>query len=226
MSGGIVTARSSPLTQYPRNNHAPRPVMTQTRALLLGLFLAAVAPPWAAAQTLPAGYAGSDTCKVCHEDIYNGLAKNPHHALAVDAKTRMGGPRVRGLSRARARRIPKDRRPDNIQNPAKLSAAAADKICLTCHLNQPTQVGRLESSHAHNQISCTACHKMHSSEQPLVVRKADATNKLCASCHLNEWAQFQRPVPSQASRRRDELRGLPQSARQHPSRHAAELRRQ
>jgi DmsE family decaheme c-type cytochrome len=34
---------------------------------------------------------------------------------------------------------------------------------------------------------------MHSSEEPLVVRKADATNKLCASCHLSEWAQFQRP---------------------------------
>ena len=81
---------------------------------------------------------------------------------------------------------------DNIQNPAKLTPVAADKICLTCHLNQPTQVGRLESSHAKNQIACTTCHKMHSSE-PLVVRKADATNKLCASCHLNEWAQFQRP---------------------------------
>jgi DmsE family decaheme c-type cytochrome len=81
---------------------------------------------------------------------------------------------------------------DNIQNPAKLKPAATDKICLICHLNQPTQVGRLESSHAHNQISCTACHKMHET-QPLVVRKAEATNKLCASCHSIEWAQFQRP---------------------------------
>jgi DmsE family decaheme c-type cytochrome len=34
---------------------------------------------------------------------------------------------------------------------------------------------------------------VHSSEQPLVVRKADAVNTQCASCHLNEWAQFQRP---------------------------------
>ncbi len=92
-----------------------------------------------------------------------------------------------------ARRTPKRPSADNIRNPAKLAPAAADQICLTCHLNQPTQVGRLESSHAQNQISCTACHKVHSSDQPLVVRKADATNKLCASCHLSEWAQFQRP---------------------------------
>jgi DmsE family decaheme c-type cytochrome len=83
--------------------------------------------------------------------------------------------------------------PALIRNPANLAAAATDQICLTCHLNQPTQIGRLQSSHAHNQISCTACHKVHEASQPLVVRKADATNKLCASCHLNVWAQFQRP---------------------------------
>ena len=146
---------------------------------------------WRRAQTLPPGYAGSETCKVCHEDIYNGLAKSAHHAVDIDAKKRMGGPRMRGLPRSwsRAHRRAVCRQ---IRNPAKLTAAAADKICLTCHLNQPTQVGRLESSHAQNQIACTACHKMHAS-QPLVVRKAEATNKLCASCHLNEWAQFQRP---------------------------------
>src|ERR1700733_14356589 len=63
-----------------------------------------------------------------------------------------------------------------IRNPANLTAAATDKICLTCHLNQPTQVGRLESSHARNQVACTACHKVHES-RALVVRQAEATNK-------------------------------------------------
>ena len=38
--------------------------------------------------------------------------------------------------------------PTAIRNPAKLTAAAADRVCLTCHLNQPTHVGRLQSSHA------------------------------------------------------------------------------
>ncbi len=155
----------------------------------LVLFLAVVGPTTRAA--LPPGYAGSDACKVCHEDIYNGLARNPHHQLAVDAKRGWVGRECEachGPGEAHAG----GPSADNIQNPANLAAAAADKICLTCHLNQPTQNGRLESSHAKNQISCTACHKMHES-QPLVVRKAEATNKLCVRCHLNEWAQFQRP---------------------------------
>ena len=50
---------------------------------------------------------------------------------------------------------------DDIKQPAKLAAAAADKICLGCHLNQPTHVGRLTSSHAKNQVSCVTCHKIH-----------------------------------------------------------------
>jgi DmsE family decaheme c-type cytochrome len=161
------------------------------RAVVLALATAALAPFYVGAQTLPPGFAGSDTCKLCHEDIYNGLAKNAHHALAVDAKKGWVG-RECEACHGPGQAHTEGPSADNIQNPARLTPVAADKICLTCHLNQPTQVGRLESSHAKNQISCTACHKMHSSE-PLVVRKADATNKLCSSCHLNEWAQFQRP---------------------------------
>jgi len=153
--------------------------------------MAAAARSQPAAPKLPAGYAGSDVCKVCHEDIYNGLAKNAHHALAVDAKKRWAG-RECEACHGPGEKHAEAADPSLIVDPGKLNAAAADKICLTCHLNQPTQIGRLESSHAHNQISCTACHKMHQS-QPLVVRKAEATNTLCASCHANEWAQFQRP---------------------------------
>jgi len=76
---------------------------------------------------------------------------------------RMGRSRVRVLPRPR----PEARRsgaPTLIRDPANLAAAAADQICLTCHLNRPTQIGRLESSHARNQISCTARHKVHASE--------------------------------------------------------------
>jgi DmsE family decaheme c-type cytochrome len=143
-------------------------------------------------QTTPApGYAGSETCKLCHEDIYDGFANSPHHAVDTDSKRGWQG-RACEACHGPAQAHTEGPSADNIRNPATLSAAATDKICLTCHLNQPTHVGRLESSHARNQIACTACHKVHSSE-PLVARKADAINTQCGSCHLNVWAQFQRP---------------------------------
>jgi len=164
--------------------------MTHWHVVLLGLWLAA-AVPGAAEQTFPPGYVGSEVCMACHEDLYNGIAKSAHRVVDTDAKRGFEG-RVCESCHGPGQKHAESADPTLIRNPANLNAAAVDKICLTCHLNQPTQVGRLESSHARNQVACTTCHKVHES-QPLVVRKADATNKLCASCHLNEWAQFQRP---------------------------------
>lgn len=176
--------------------------MTHWRVVWLGLVFAA-APFGAAAQaskaaeTPPAAapapsYAGSDACKICHEDIYNTFAKTAHEQLETSAKKGWMGKACEachGPGQAHT----EGPSADNIRNPAKLAPGAVDQLCLTCHLNQPTQVGRLESSHARDQIACTSCHKIHSADHPLVVRQADAINTQCRSCHLNVWAQFQRP---------------------------------
>jgi DmsE family decaheme c-type cytochrome len=82
----------------------------------------------------------------------------------------------------------------DIRNPAKISPAASDKVCLTCHLNEPTHVGRISSSHAKNQVACVACHSIHKNgPEGLVARKPADINKLCATCHQDVWASFQRP---------------------------------
>jgi DmsE family decaheme c-type cytochrome len=164
--------------------------MTRWHAVLLGLAIAIFTPAHAGAQT-PPSYAGTETCKVCHEDIYNGFTRSPHRVVETDASHGWQG---RGCESCHGAGQAHTEGPsaDNIRNPAKLTAAATDKICLTCHLNQPTHAGRLESSHAKNQIACTACHQVHSSE-PLAVRKTDAVNAQCGACHGNVIAQFQRP---------------------------------
>jgi len=165
--------------------------MKHWQSLLLGLVLAATGPWRTAAQTLPTGYAGSAACELCHEDIGKALAISPHHRVDLDAKRGWEG-RACESCHGPGQKHAESADAKLIRNPAKLNAAAVDGICLTCHLNQPTQAGRLESSHARNQVACTACHKVHGSE-PLVVRKAEAANQLCASCHLSQRAQFQRP---------------------------------
>src|ERR1019366_3826667 len=129
----------------------------------------APAPPPAATQ--PAEYVGSQTCQMCHEDIFNAFQKNPHHQVetgnrngwATRACESCHGPGSKHADSASAA---------DIRNPAKLKPAETDKICLTCHLNQPTHVGRLNSSHARNQVSCTACHSIHANgPNGLVARK-------------------------------------------------------
>ncbi len=161
------------------------------RLCFAGLFLAAFSGT--AQPALPDGYVGSEVCQACHEDIYDAFQKSPHHAVETDKRRGFEGRSCESCHGPAEKHIGSGDAAD-IRNPAKIAAAAADRACLTCHLNQPTHIGRLQSSHAKDQVACTSCHKVHANgPNGLVNRKAAAVNEQCASCHTNVWAQFQRP---------------------------------
>jgi DmsE family decaheme c-type cytochrome len=149
---------------------------------------APAAPP----ASLPAGYAGSETCMTCHEDLHSALKKNPHQAVETDSKRGFAkraceachGPGAKHAESATAA---------DIVNPARLKPAEADRLCMKCHLNQPTHMGRLQSGHAKNATSCTSCHVMHKGPEKLVARKPAAVNRQCAGCHAAVWARLQKP---------------------------------
>jgi DmsE family decaheme c-type cytochrome len=148
-------------------------------------------PPAEAAK--PAEYVGSTTCQGCHEDIFNAFQKSPHQRVDSAKKYRFEtraceschGPGSKHAESASAA---------DIRNPAKIRPAQADKVCLTCHLNQPTHVGRINSSHAKNEVACVACHAIHKNgPNGLVTRRVAEINAQCANCHSDVWASFQRP---------------------------------
>jgi DmsE family decaheme c-type cytochrome len=133
-----------------------------------------------------------ETCATCHEDIAKAFEKNPHYAVETSARYHFQtkaceachGPGSKHADSASAA---------DIRNPARLDPAEADKICLGCHFNQPTQAGRIQSGHARNTVACVACHSVHKNgPEGLVARRAADINKLCASCHTDVWASFQR----------------------------------
>ena len=141
----------------------------------------------------PPEYVGSETCQACHEDTFKAFQKNPHHLVETEKKYNRttqaceschgpGGKHAESMNAA------------DIRNPAKLRPAEVDRICLTCHLNQPTHVGRINNSHAKNQVSCIRCHAIHQNgPEGLVARRPLEINAQCASCHSDVWASFQRP---------------------------------
>jgi DmsE family decaheme c-type cytochrome len=164
----------------------------------------AAAPPAAetaapAERKFPDGYVGAETCGTCHEDIAKAFLKNRHSSLEKASMGKLArgwdgraceachGPGAKHADSANA---------DDIRNPLKIGPVATDKICLGCHLNTPTHVGRLSGSHARNEVACTACHNIHKTgaeSSATILRTREGTNHLCAGCHSDVWASFQRP---------------------------------
>jgi DmsE family decaheme c-type cytochrome len=134
----------------------------------------------------PSGYAGSETCQACHEDIFQGFQKNAHNIVEKQKHRAWEGKACESCHGPGAKHA-ESAAAEDIKNPSRLSTAAADKTCLTCHVNQPTNVGRVQGGHGKNQVSCTSCHSIHTA------RKADAKLEQCATCHVSAWAEFQRP---------------------------------
>jgi DmsE family decaheme c-type cytochrome len=163
------------------------------RALLPAWLILSGALAFAQDTASSSPYAGSAACSACHEDIFNALMKSPHARVEGDKHRGFEG-RACESCHGPAQKHTESASADDIKQPAKLAAAAADKICLTCHLNEPTHAGRLQSSHARNQVSCVSCHQIHANgPMGLLPAGNEATNKQCASCHQNVWAQFQKP---------------------------------
>ena len=169
-----------------------------TRGLPRLLFVLLLPVAFAAAQAdkkLPDGYAGTETCGTCHEDIVKAYAKNPHHILEGEKKRGWEARSCEGCHGPGAKHAD-SASADDIRNPKKLSAKDADKGCLTCHLNQPTHAGRLTSGHARSAVSCVSCHEVHATGENRLQTKFNSAariNQQCAGCHTPVWASFQKP---------------------------------
>lgn len=165
-------------------------------SLVLSLVLAlavCLAGAQQAAQKKAATTVGSDTCQACHEDVSKAFQTNPHAAVEKDTRRGWQGKACESCHGAGSVHSESTDKKD-IFNPGAAPAAQTDKLCLSCHLNAPTHVGRVQGGHARSQVSCTSCHSIHKAPGgELAPRRAVVVNQLCSGCHKQEWAAFQRP---------------------------------
>jgi len=153
------------------------------------------APPPAAAQAAqpapPSGYAGSDTCVICHSDKGDSLKGTPH-ARVNNPRTPAAGHGCESCHGPGQAHVDDDAK-GHILKLGQASPAEASQTCLACH-NRGDHAGWEGSGHERRNLSCTTCHSVHSpksTERQLV--KATQT-ELCATCHRTQVAKTERAV--------------------------------
>jgi DmsE family decaheme c-type cytochrome len=150
---------------------------------------AADAPPTAAA--LPAGYAGSETCELCHADqsaslkgTPHGQAKNPRSPAASHGCESCHGPGQAHID---------DEAKGHIRKIAQMKPDEISGTCLTCH-NRGPHAGWEGSAHERRNLSCVTCHSVHSPKSPERQLTAVTQTGLCATCHRLQVAKTERSV--------------------------------
>ncbi len=144
----------------------------------------------AAAAKPVAHYVGSDTCKMCHADIFKNLEQNPHYkTLLYKQKSKEGCEGCHGPGSIHVNSGGQTPPPYNFD---KMTPQEASKRCMVCHQSRHENMHFLASVHYENGIGCTNCHSIHHSTDlnTLLIKKQP---QLCYTCHRTIQPLFRMP---------------------------------
>ncbi|HUI42246.1 MAG TPA: DmsE family decaheme c-type cytochrome [Terriglobia bacterium] len=150
----------------------------------------------------PADYVGQDTCKACHEDMYNNWAKSPHWKTTLSNK----GPEWQGCEACHGPgKAHAEAMAEAAGDPDKIAAAKKlifnfkgvptqdiSKRCLSCHVYDEEHSNFARQAHNINNVSCIDCHSPHHAKTAEYLL-AEPQPKLCFSCHNEVKADFSKP---------------------------------
>src|SRR6202050_1212678 len=125
----------------------------------------ASAPTAAASSPEASKYVGAETCKTCHEEIYNDWAKTPHWKTTLNTK---GGPSKQGCEGCHgpgADHVAGGGDKTKIFVFEGKSRQETSARCLTCHGEAHEQSHFAESAHSSSDIGCVDCHSPHHAEE-------------------------------------------------------------
>lgn len=141
-----------------------------------------------AGQAPVGGYAGSDTCLVCHTD-HSTLGA---HGRAADPRTPMaaaqGCESCHGPGQAH---VDAGGDVSLIRNPATLSPAEVTATCTSCHTSGDQALWN-GSQHERRGVACTTCHSVHNRQSLEDQLKAESILRTCGTCHRDKVAKLDR----------------------------------
>ncbi|MGC2703310.1 MAG: DmsE family decaheme c-type cytochrome, partial [Candidatus Acidiferrales bacterium] len=145
----------------------------------------------ASVEAQQAQFAGAESCKSCHEEVYDSWEKSAHWQQTY----KEGGIAKHGCEDCHG---PAASHVSDPTDTSKLflfekgSAKEIDARCLECHAGGDQHMNAINSVHAKNDVSCIACHSPHHGKESnfLLVKSQP---ELCYTCHLAKRAEFDMP---------------------------------
>lgn len=136
-------------------------------------------------------YVGADTCKTCHEEIFNKLQSTRHWNAVFKTKTGAEAHTCEGCHGAGGDHASTGDK-EKIFSFKTASPEGITTRCLACHAAKQSHAGFETSTHAANGVSCTSCHSPHFAKEKrkLLVEKQPT---LCYGCHTETQADFSMP---------------------------------
>lgn len=139
----------------------------------------------------PSLYAGTDTCRTCHDDIAKTYDHSPHWKTLLNHRgvEYQGCEACHGPGKAHAE---SGGDVSKIIRFRALSREESSKRCLNCHEFGEEHANFLRSEHLKNNVGCIDCHSAH---HPKIERAllTMAQPMLCYQCHLEVKPQFSKP---------------------------------
>ena len=145
-------------------------------------------PSLEAQSSQAAGYVGSETCAVCHQDRFDD------HRASVHYQIEQGDSPVTGCESCHGPGDAHVNDPENVPlifDTRNALASAADRAgqCLDCHASEVTSFDYRAGSHMKGAVDCSSCHLVHeaSGRDRLL---AGALTDTCVGCHSEVRAEL------------------------------------
>jgi len=151
------------------------------------------APMGGAPSTDAFGYVGAETCKSCHEDVYNSWEKTPHWKTTLNHEGGSASHQgCEGCHGPGADHVAGGGDKSKIFTFKDASRAETSGRCLTCHAEGDEQSHFAQSAHASGDVGCLDCHSPHHAKESehLLVQSQP---QLCYGCHTAAKADFAKP---------------------------------
>jgi len=136
-----------------------------------------------------AGFAGQDTCVVCHEG-YDTAVNRTKHGFARNPRTPAA---AQGCETCHGPGEPHTKDPETVKPKVFTRMAPADvnATCVTCH-NRGEHTMWSGSQHEARNLACTSCHSVHTPRSDSGQLKAKDQSTQCAPCHRDKVNKLDR----------------------------------